>query len=957
MKFLNRLWGILTAIPYRMIAQWELVLAAIFGLVASISLILSIPLYADGVYYRILQENITGGPGNEVKARPPFSFLFHYYGGWHGNLNWREIEPVDYHLKYLGESTLDLPQREMVRFISTDTYPLVPDGEFTYSAGQQYIRTSLGVMSGLGDHIHIIEGGFPSASSTSNGEAIEVLISSDLAEETGYQVGDVYQLFVSNDWFFERVPQGQIQVRIAGVWEPNDPSEEYWISEPSFYRNVLFITEESFKTRIDQYIPDAIFSAYWYFLMDGSEVYSGDVQPILRNINKLERNANVRLPNLRLSVSPVEALTTYRRASDVLTILLYAFTVPIIGLILAFIGLVSRLSVERQRNEIAVMRSRGASPMQVLSFTVLEGVLLGIVALLISLPLATQLTRWIGQTRSFMDFSLSGDMRVGISTEVILIGIFAFILVLIAMLIPAISAARHTIVSYKVERGRTSTKPWWQRIWLDVLILIPTAYGIYLLQQQGRIVVFGNEVGADPFQNPLFFIIPALGIFAFTLFSLRFIQPIMAGIARIARTTKNASLTLAARQLSRSPGNYFTPLIILILTVSLSSYTASLAFTFDQHLFDQNYYQLGADMRFLDVGDSSQLNATTNQEGEAVDGWQFIPVQEYLKMEGVESVARLGSYTARAYIGTSSAEGRFFGVDRDDFPKVAFWRDDFSGESLDDLMNKLALDPAGVLVPVDYLRETGLKIGDPINLRVHTFGQNNNFPVTVVGSFEYFPMWYPQQGPLFVGNLDYLFEQAGGEFPYRVLLRAKEGVDPAVLGQEGLHSLDFNVRYLSWDSPVLEITTTQAQPERQGLFGFLFIGFATAALLSALAFLLYVLFSFRQRFIELGVLRAAGLSMVQMSGYMIWELTFLILLGVSIGTILGVWASNLFIPYLQIGSQMSALVPPFRVLIAWPMIFQIYWMFAVLFGVTLIILLISLQRMRIFQAIKLGETV
>ncbi|MCK4897480.1 MAG: ABC transporter permease, partial [Anaerolineales bacterium] len=292
-----------------------------------------------------------------------------------------------------------------------------------------------------------------------------------------------------------------------------------------------------------------------------------------------------------------------------------------------------------------------------------------------------------------------------------------------------------------------------------------------------------------------------------------------------------------------------------------------------------------------------------------------------------------------------------------DFPKVAYWREDFAAESLNDLMNKLALDPAGVLVPVDYLRETGLKIGDPINLRVHTFGQNNNFPVTVVGSFDYFPMWYPQQGPLFVGNLDYLFDQAWGEFPYRVLLRAEEGVDPATLGQEGLQSLDFNVRYLSWDSPVLEITTTQAQPERQGLFGFLFIGFATAALLSALAFLLYVLYSFRQRFIELGVLRSAGLSMVQMSGYMVWELTFLILLGVSIGTVLGVWASNLFIPYLQIGSQMSALVPPFRVLIAWPMIFQIYWMFAVLFGVTLIILLISLQRMRIFQAIKLGETV
>ena len=120
---------------------------------------------------------------------------------------------------------------------------------------------------------------------------------------------------------------------------------------------------------------------------------------------------------------------------------------------------------------------------------------------------------------------------------------------------------------------------------------------------------------------------------------------------------------------------------------------------------------------------------------------------------------------------------------------------------------------------------------------------------------------------------------------------------------------------------------------------------------------LYVLFSFRQRFIELGVLRAAGLSMGQMSGYMAWELTFLILLGVALGTGLGVLASRLFIPFLQIGSRLSALVPPFQVLIAWPAIFQIYGMLVLLFGVTLVILLASLRGMKIFQAIKLGETV
>ena len=137
----------------------------------------------------------------------------------------------------------------------------------------------------------------------------------------------------------------------------------------------------------------------------------------------------------------------------------------------------------------------------------------------------------------------------------------------------------------------------------------------------------------------------------------------------------------------------------------------------------------------------------------------------------------------------------------------------------------------------------------------------------------------------------------------------------------------------------------------------LFIGFAAAAVLTVLAFLLYVLFSFQRRFIELGVLRASGLSNGQMTSYMAWELAFLVLLGGIAGTALGVWASRLFIPFLQVGSDAASLTPPFVVLINWQAVFQIYIVFAVLFVVTLIVVVTLLRRMKVFQAIKLGETV
>ena len=50
-------------------------------------------------------------------------------------------------------------------------------------------------------------------------------------------------------------------------------------------------------------------------------------------------------------------------------------------------------------------------------------------------------------------------------------------------------------------------------------------------------------------------------------------------------------------------------------------------------------------------------------------------------------------------------------------------------------------------------------------------------------------------------------------------------------------------------------------------------------------------------------------------------------------------------------------VPPFLVEIAWPAVFQIYILFGLMFVVALVALALILRRMRIFQAIKLGETV
>ena len=75
------------------------------------------------------------------------------------------------------------------------------------------------------------------------------------------------------------------------------------------------------------------------------------------------------------------------------------------------------------------------------------------------------------------------------------------------------------------------------------------------------------------------------------------------------------------------------------------------------------------------------------------------------------------------------------------------------------------------------------------------------------------------------------------------------------------------------------------------------------------------------------------------------------------GTAMGVAISNLIIPLLQVGNQVAARIPPFLVRIDWLSVFQIYILFGILFVVALIVLFVMLVRMKIFQAVKLGEAV
>jgi putative ABC transport system permease protein len=939
----------------RLAHQPGLAFSLFVGLVAAVALTVSIPIYADAVSYRVLIDRLYNDPNDTA---PPFSFLFRYVGSWSGYLEWEALQSIDQYMQTSAAPAIGLAQRTAVRHVKTDRMRLFPAAAGAYeSVSNPLAFVSLGFLSDVERHIEIIDGRLPETTSSA-GEPIEVLVSTKLVEQTGIQPGEEYIVYS------EESPQagGKVQqpVRIAGVWRPLDPAEDYWFYPQSAFDELLLMPEASYA-QMSTGMKGEVGLAVWSLVFDGDGLQASDVDELVGRILTVERQASARLDNLDLARSPRDKLLEFGRTVQFLTVSLFVVGLPIIGLAIYFISLVSGMLVSRQRNEVAMLRSRGTSRWQIVGIYLFEGLIVGGISVVVGVLLGERLAQMMGVTRSFLALGQGTLLSTTLSWANLRYGLVAVVASLLASIGPAFSAARATVVTHKQETARVLRRPFWQRAYLDVLLLLPALYGYYVMRQRGTISFLETEGRAgSPFSNPYLFLVPVLFAFALALFAMRLYPLAMRLLAWLANGWRGSVPVLALRHLARSARHYVGPLLLLVLTLSLAVFTASMARTLDTYAADRSYYEVGSDLRLVEMGESTEGTLSAGLGGE-IDGeeqkavaegpaWLFLPVSEHLQIPGVRSAARVWESEVTAKLAGGNVEARFMGVDRVDFGQVAFFRSDFAPASFGALMNALAVRDDAVLVSRD-LYEQGLEVGDTVQIQL-PLGDKPTVRFTVGGVVDLFPRLYPEDGSFFVGNLAYVFDHLGATYPYDVWLRT----EPTVTVDAVLKGTDeMGIDVMRTDDAREMIDLTRVSPERQGMFGLLSVGFIAAALLTVIGFLIYSYISYLQRYIELGVLRAIGLSVSQMAAFLAAEQLTLIATGAAVGTGLGVLVSRLFIPFFQVQSGEHPFTPPFIVQVAWDQLLYIYAVFGVMFVAGVLVLYLSLRRMRIFEAVKLGE--
>ena len=914
--------GIFGLVLKRSANNVRLLLATFLGLVIAVSLVSAVPLYTHGTLERLLQAKMGTAdkrPAGTVWVRALLEQPEPYVID--------QFHRLDQYIVGSVEWIVGVPLKRLVRYVATDVYVLWPAGEEGNIPQSERRYGYIAFQENLAEHVKIIDGQDLPPGAPPEGEDVPALINSAAADELHLKVGE---RFIYSD--VEKYNPSGIMVKIVGIWEPKNAEDEYWMYDPWLFTNTLFVTEEAMFQSILTRMPKAVHEYSWYSLFDHAHIHSTNAGRVLSGLQYLETRASILVPGARLYPTLSNLLEEFERRAFLLNILLFTLSVPMVAVVLYYIGISLGMVIERQRGEIALLKSRGASTFQIIGTYLIEGLLMGGIALVVGPLIGGGIAQLIGHAYGFLQFAKRPPLAVTINEQTITYAGIAVALALLASLLPAIGAARYSIISYKQEVARSTRLPLWQRFFVDFVLLGVAAYGYNMLRQRQSILSLNKD--ETILIDPLLLIVPSVFIFAVALIFLRLFPLITAAFGRLSTYLGGPSVHLALRQISRTPIQYMALVLLLILTLALGSYSASAAHTIDRNFAERVYYDIPAD---LELWEAWEYNEEENY-------YYAPPFQEHF-VPGVLEASPFKIFKVTPSIGRGAREGQLLALDRLEYPKLGWWRSDFSDKPLGALMNTLGAGEAAALVSRSFLDQFQLRVGDAFTLMFES--KPVDFYVAEV--VDYFPMMYPEKGHFFIANLEYVYDQIGMQ-PYRVWLKVEPGAKSADIVDA---IRDRQIRVVSIRDSRVAVNQGRTDPQRTGLFGVLTVGFGVAALLTVLGFFLYSFLSFEKRLVQMGILRAMGLSIGQLFLLLIFEQVFLIVLGVACGTGLGVAAGSLFIPFLQVGAENQT--PRFVVETAWTDIQRIYIVLGFMLLVGLVGTAWLISRMKLYQTVKMGE--
>ena len=925
----------------KMVSKKWMVLALLIGNILLVSITASNPMYTQAV----LQRTLVTSMSNYLAEKNRYPGLFVLRAGGLPSKNGLVVET-----RPMAEgmpAAFSLPAVDQVAHYSLNASNTESNLE---RDDRKRTSLALGALSGIDRHMELVAGTGQTAAPDEDG-VVDVIISERGIIETGLIPGEILT--------FPNIltPDGEpARVRVAGVFRNSDASDPYWVLSPSNYTTELFMDETLFdEWFMTGEMPYGV-TAIWYTLLDYTAFRVDQVENILATVARINEHV-ADYSSMSSSNNFATLLTEFQKTERKVRTTMWVLQAPIFVLLAAFIFMVSRQMLDMEQAEIAVLKSRGAGRAQIITVYFMQSVIVALISLAVGLPLAILLVQVLGSANAFLEFVRRSALQVELNRDALLFAGLASLFSIGAMVLPVRRYAQVSIVNQKQRKHRRSEAPLWQKLFLDVLALGVSLYGLYSFNNQRAFLA--EQVMEGSSLDPLLFLSSSLFMLGAGLFAVRVLPVFVWLIFSLFKKHWSPALYASFLRVLRTRHQQGFIMVFLIMTIALGVFDASAARTINSNDEMNLRYMHGADIVLQEYWDDNSAMRAENPDIELE--YKEPDFGRFTSLEGAESVTKvlINNSGQMSVPGGNLKNITIMGINTKEFGKTAWFDETLLPEHWYNYLNALAQKARAVLVSANFKEDYGYSIGDAIY-----FKTSSGSPVrgVIYGFVEYWPgyaatvyskgsngLYSEQKNYLIVANLQQL-QAVWGVTPYQVWIKAKDSSQ---------FIYDFaeqsGASFRSFDVAAADIVALKNDPVIQGTNGILTVGFIVVLMLCAVGFLIYWVLSIQSRALQFGIFRAMGMSMREIVTMLINEHIFISGAAIATGALTGYLTARLYMPLIQIAYSSSDNALPLRVVSQQSDNVRLAIIVAAMIGLCLIILGILINRMKIAQALKLGE--
>ena len=762
---------------------------------------------------------------------------------------------------------------------------------------------SLRVQDVAADQIRLVEGREPTGESSTieapppppssvppdtPGQArlFEVMLSARTAAELGVDVGDRLFLVTNPDDPLVG-PFGvtqQAAIDVVGLYELAEPDGDYWLGDyaldqPTMIPVGLDIVEVHATALLS---PDAYAGLLQFsypmryafrFQVDPDRLDAGGLDGVVVDLRRIESDYAT------FATSPDPTRTTLQTAlPDLLAsflaerrsaeAILATAAIGPAAVALTAIGMLALLGIRRRRRALVLIRGRGGSSAQLTLSHLAEGILLTGAPAAVGALAATQVVE--GRS-SPLSFAAAGLVALGT------------VIVIVAVSLPTALASLRGLEREAPPTLRASPR----RLAFEALVVVLAVGGVVLLRKRGLAggSAAGDLAGVDPFLAA----VPALVGVAVALVVIRLYPYPVRAAGLVAGGSRGLVPSLGLRRAERQAGGGSLPLVVLLLTVAIGTFSSAMLATIDRGQVDSSWQEVGAAHRVV----------SRDRLPESLD---------VTAIDGVEAVA--GVHEADATVGIASGSRvALIAIDAPEYDEVTSGTP-LAGSLPPALRRDAGAEPGTSANPVpavvsSRLRQTSttrLEVGDTFQLTVRS--RFATFEVVEVRS--QLPTIEP--GREFIAVPRQVLSTALRDRPLpttSLFVRASDAAADELRAAAGAAGSGISVL-----SRAEELESLRGAPLVQAVESGFAIALGAAVLYAGLAVIISLLMAGTARARETAHLRTLGLGRGQIIALTVLEHVPPVLVAVAAGAGLGIGVAAILLPGLGLATFVGSVAVP-----------------------------------------------